>query len=162
MMVALLDRAGRFRSGRQVGSYPGLVPRQWQSGSSDRRGHISRRGCRLARKLLAEVAWMTVRFNPHFRRMYERLRGGSPARTKVAIAGVARHLAVTLWAMLRDGTTWHPPTPHGAQTPPSPGRRRRKDAAATATTRRVEALPPHTPPPSQRQGKKDMMTTTKA
>jgi transposase len=165
MMVALVDRPGRFRSGRQVGSYLGLVPRQWQSGASDRRGHISRQGCRLARKLLVEVAWMTVRFNPHFRQMYERLRGGSPARTKVAIVGVARHLAVTLWAMLRDGTVWRPPTPHVPRTHPSPGRRRRKDAAsatATTTTRRGEALPPHTPPPSQRQGEKDMMTTAKA
>jgi transposase len=163
MMVALVDRPGRFRSGRQVGSYLGLVPRQWQSGSSDRRGHISRQGCRLARKLLVEVAWVTVRYNPQFRRMYERLHGGSPARKKIAIVGVARHLAVTMWAMLRDGTSWRPPASDSEKAPcrpPAPPRARGK--TRTTTVRRGEALPPHTPPPSQRKGKKDMMTTAKA
>ena len=167
LMVALLDRPGRFWSGRQVGSYLGLVPRQWQSGSSDRRGHISRQGCRLARKLLVEVAWMTVRYNPHFRQMYERLHAGSPARKKIAIVGVARHLAVTMWAMLRDGMSWRPPAsdsekaPYRPEAPPR-ARKRTRTTTATTTARRGEALPPHTPPPSQRKGKKDMMTTAKA
>src|SRR5215218_5358003 len=43
-VVAHLDDPKRFRNGRQVGAYGGLVPRQFQSGEDDRRGRITKRG----------------------------------------------------------------------------------------------------------------------
>ena len=109
LLVALIDDPHRFPRGKQVSSYLGLVPRLFQSGAMDRHGRITRHGSRLARKLLVEVAWIGLRYNPHLRAIYERVRRGSPARKKIAIVAVARRLAVLAWAMLRDGTVWHPP-----------------------------------------------------
>ena len=108
LLVALIDQAHRFRRANQIGSYLGLVPRQFQSGAMDRHGRITRRGNRLARSLLVEASWVALRYNPHLRGIYERVHRGSRTRRKVAIVAVARRLAVIAWAMLRDETTWQP------------------------------------------------------
>jgi len=111
LLVALFDDPHRFRRGKQVGSYLGLVPRQFQSGAMDRHGRITRHGHPLARALLVEVAWLGLRWNGRLRAIYQRVHRGSRARRKVAIVAVARRLAVFAWAMLRDGTTWRPERP---------------------------------------------------
>ncbi len=49
-VVAILDDPHRFGNGRQVGCYAGLTPRRWQSGESDRQGHISHAGNGLLRQ----------------------------------------------------------------------------------------------------------------
>ncbi|HTV48289.1 MAG TPA: IS110 family transposase [Phycisphaerae bacterium] len=109
-VVAVLDNPQRFKNGRQVGCYVGLTPRRWQSGQSDRQGHISKAGHRLLRGLLVEIAWLGVWKNTWMREVYEQVRRGSPKRKKIAIVAVARRLLVKLWAMLRDGTPWKNPT----------------------------------------------------
>jgi transposase len=108
-VVAAIGDAKRFRSARQVGCYAGLTPRRWQSGQSDRQGHISRAGNRLLRKLLVEIAWIGVRRKTWMTKVYENVRRGSDKRKKIAIVAVARRLLVRLWAMLRDGTDWKDP-----------------------------------------------------
>ena len=105
-VVAILDDPHRFKNGRQVGCYAGLTPRRWQSGESDRQGHISKAGNRLLRELLVEIAWLGVRNRTWMLEVYERVRRGSDKRKKIAIVAVARRLLVRLWAMLRDGTKW--------------------------------------------------------
>jgi transposase len=104
-VVAYLGDARRFDSGKQVSAYGGLVPRQYQSGESDRRGRITRRGPALLRKLLVECAWVMLRYNPWARAVYARLSRGK-ARKKQAIVALARKLLVRCWAMLRDGAPW--------------------------------------------------------
>jgi transposase len=104
-VVAYLGEARRFRSGKQVSAYGGLVPRQYQSGESDRRGRITRRGPALLRKLLVECAWVMLRYNAWARAVYRRLSRGK-ARKKQAIVALARKLLVRCWAMLRDGKPW--------------------------------------------------------
>jgi len=61
--VHLAD-ASRFRTAEEVGAYAGLVPRQYQSGGTDRRGRITRRGPTLLRAALVECAWCGLRYNP--------------------------------------------------------------------------------------------------
>ena len=102
--------ARRFETGKQVSAYGGLVPRQYQSGESDRRGRITRRGPALLRKLLVECAWVMLRYNPWARAVYLRLSRGQ-ARKKQAIVALARKLVVRCWAMLRDQTPWRDSTP---------------------------------------------------
>jgi len=106
IVVAVLDRPDRFSSGKEVGSYVGLTPRQYQSGDSDRQGRISGHGNHLLRTMLVEVSWAALRCNPALRGVYERARRGSPKRKKIAIVAAARRLLVWCWAMLRDETTW--------------------------------------------------------
>lgn len=108
LVVAVIDDPHRFSSGKQVGSYVGLVPRQYQSGRMDRSGGISKQGHRQLRRLLVEVSWLALRYNPPLCQTYLRIRGGSLSRRKVAIVAVARRLLITCWAMLRDGTPWRP------------------------------------------------------
>ena len=105
-MVAFLDQPKRFASGKQVGCYVGLTPRQYQSGSMDRQGKISGQGNKLLRALLVEVSWLGLRYNPWLRETYHRLLRGSPSRKKIAITAVARKLLVRCWAMLRDDQPW--------------------------------------------------------
>jgi transposase len=105
-VVAFLDEPDRFTTGKQVGSYAGLTPRQYQSGSMNRQGKISGQGNKLLRALLVEVSWLGLRYNNWMRQTYERLLRGSPSRKKIAITAVARKLLVRCWAMLRDGRPW--------------------------------------------------------
>jgi transposase len=115
-VVAHLHQPGRFATGKQVSAYGGLVPRQYQSGETDRRGRISRRGPALLRKLLVECAWAMLRYNPWARATYLRLTHGGKTHKKQAVVALARKLLVRLWAMLRDGRPWR-----GEPAAPTPG-----------------------------------------
>ena len=105
-IVAFLDEPERFASGKQVGCYAGLTPKQYQSGSMDRQGRISGQGNKVLRSLLVEVSWLGLRNNEWMRETYARLLRGSPSRKKIAITAVARKLLVRCWAMLRDEQDW--------------------------------------------------------
>ncbi len=104
-VVAHLHQPERFDTGKQVSAYVGLVPRQFQSGETDRRGRITRRGPAILRKLLVECAWVMLRYNCWAREVYLRLSRGK-ARKKQAIVALARKLLVRCWAMLRDKSPW--------------------------------------------------------
>jgi transposase len=113
-IVALLDQPERFQKARQVSAYVGMVPKELDSGETERRGRITKRGSRLVRSLLVEVAWAGLRYNPWVRETYQRISGGKKSRKKIAIVAVGRRLLVRCWAMLRDGTSWRAPVFHGA------------------------------------------------
>lgn len=105
-IVSLLDAPERFRKASQVSAYIGMVPKAFDSGESERRGHITRQGSRLVRALLVEVAWAGLRHNSWARQTYQRLHGGKKVRRKIAIVAVGRKLLVRCWAMLRDHRAW--------------------------------------------------------
>jgi len=117
MLVAVIDDPHRFDNGKQVAAYVGLTPRQFQSGTMDRQGGITGRGHKDLRKLLVEVSWIGLRWNPRMRVVYERIGRGSRTRKKLAIVAVARRLLIWCWAMLRDETDWREVRP-GADEPP--------------------------------------------
>lgn len=107
-IVTTLDDVNRFKNGRQVSSYIGLVPRQYQSGETDRNGRITKRGSRLLRTLLLECAWVSIQYNAWARTTYERIHGGQKTRKKKAAIALARKIAVVAWAMLKNETDWDP------------------------------------------------------
>lgn len=107
-IVCAIDDAKRFESARQVSAYAGLVPRQYQSGETDRRGRITKRGSRLLRTLLVECAWCSLKYNQWSRLTYERIHGGKRVRRKKAAVALARKILVMAWAMLRDETDYDP------------------------------------------------------
>jgi len=109
MVVAVIDDPKRFKNGKQVGAYVGLVPRLYESGSMSRQGKISKQGHKHLRALLVEVSWLGLRHNAWMREVYKRVCRGSKTRRKIAIVAVARRLLIRCWAMLRDGTNWSPP-----------------------------------------------------
>lgn len=135
VVAAYLHDAPRFRTGKQVSAYSGLVPRQHQSGEIDRRGRISKRGPALLRKMLVECAWCMLRYNAWARGHYQRLTGGGQRRKKQAIVALARKILVRCWAMLRDRQAWRDPQAGPKQPLPPSKRLRQLQSAARAAAR---------------------------
>ncbi len=107
-IVNYIDDPHRFKNARQVGAYAGLVPRQYQSGTTDRRGRITKRGPRLLRTLLVECAWCSLQYNPWSRETYDRIHCGTQSRKKKAAVAVARKILILAWAMMRDEVDYDP------------------------------------------------------
>jgi transposase len=99
--VLIIGKAERFRCGKQVASYLGLVPLEDSSGNQRRLGHITKQGSSMLRFLLVEAAQVTVRSLPEWRSRYFHLmmRRGR----KIAKVAMARRLAVHLYWMMREG-----------------------------------------------------------
>lgn len=112
VLVATIDDPHRFKSARQVSSYLGLVPKQYQSGQMDRNGRITKRGNSLTRTIVVECAWVATRYNAWSKSTYERIRGGQSTRKKKAGVALARKIAVVAWAMMRDEKDWEPQRIH--------------------------------------------------
>ena len=115
-LAAAIDDPHRFKSRKQVSSYFGLVPRQFESGQMSHSGRITKQGNPLVRNLLVEVSWLALRYNPWVRSTFQQIHRGSRSRRHIAIVAVARRLAVRAWAMLRDETPWRMPV--GVETRP--------------------------------------------
>ena len=97
--VLTIGDVQRFRRGKQVASYLGLIPREESSGGRQKLGAISKQGNRLLRSLLVEAAQIAVRYDPQFRREYLHRCHQKPKG--VAKVAAARKLAVRLYWMLR-------------------------------------------------------------
>jgi transposase len=85
-----------------------MVPRQYQSGETDRRGRITKRGPKLVRTILLECAWASLRYNQWSRTTYDRICGGQKTRKKKAAIALARKIVVLAWSMLKHKTDWDP------------------------------------------------------
>jgi transposase len=110
-VVACLDDPHRFRNARQVSAYAGLVPRQFQSGTLDRKGRITKRGPSYIRRILVQCAWLMRRHNPWGEAVIERISRGQKKRRKPAAVALARKILVRCWAMLKKGERWRTPDP---------------------------------------------------
>jgi len=101
--VLIIGKAERFRCGKQVASYLGLVPLE-ASGKRRRLGHITKQGSSMLRFLLVEAAHVAARSLPEWRSRYFHL--AMRRRRKIAKVALARKLAVRLyWSGARDGIT---------------------------------------------------------
>ena len=94
----------RFKNSRQIGNYFGLCPSESSSGEKRRLGTITKHGNPRLRRLMIQLAWRVVIFQPQYRglqRWREVLAVGAPktsaAARKKAIVALARRLAVDLW-----------------------------------------------------------------
>jgi transposase len=103
-MVLTLGPAERFPSGKQVGSYFGLIPSEHSSGGQQRLGRISKQGSSFLRFLLVEAGQTAVRYDAELGRFYRRL--AVRKHRALAKVAVARKLAVRLYLMLREDWTY--------------------------------------------------------
>src|SRR4029077_10284944 len=91
---------------KQVGSYVGLTPSPYQSGSTSRDLGISRAGNAKARTTMIELAWLWLRNQPNsplsvwFR---ERVGNRKGRIKRIAIVAMARKLLIALWRYLETG-----------------------------------------------------------
>ena len=95
-----------FRNRRQVGAIVGLTPTPFQSGNSRREQGISKAGNVPVRRMMVELAWGWLRWQPEsaLSGWYERRFAHNGARArKVGIVALARKLLVALWRYLERG-----------------------------------------------------------
>jgi transposase len=106
-MTALF--AGRtFERAEQLAAYLGLVPVQWESGSSVRgRPHMSKAGPAHLRKVLYMPAVVARRWNPHIKALNDRLL--AKGKSKMAAIGAAmRKLAHLCFGVIHSGKPYDP------------------------------------------------------
>jgi len=103
-MVLTLGPAERFRTGKQVASYFGLIPSEHSSGGGQRLGHITKQGSSFLRFLLVEAGQSAARYDRELGRFYRRL--AMRKHRGLAKVAVARKLAVRLYLMLREDWTY--------------------------------------------------------
>jgi len=108
-IAAEIGDIARFPSPVKLAGYPGLCPRVYQSGESDRRGPLSKHGPRYLRWALVEAAMHASR-HPVYRERYERTkrRLGRQRGARVAQVDLARRLAEAIWYMLTRGQPFAP------------------------------------------------------
>jgi transposase len=107
--VATVDRVTRFRNAHQLESYVGLVPREWSSSETQRKGSITKAGNTRMRWLLVEAAWCVLRRKKKPETAVLRDWADQVARRRgshVAAVALARRLAGILYAMWRDETEY--------------------------------------------------------
>jgi len=95
-----LGDPSRFRDGKALASYVGMIPSEYSSGARQRLGGLSKQGNPLLRFLWGEAAMHAVRRDPELQRFYRRkLVQKGLGKSRVA---AARKLGIRLWIMMRD------------------------------------------------------------
>jgi transposase len=107
--VVTVDDVSRFSDAHQVESYVGLVPREWSSSETQRRGQITKAGNSRMRWLLVQAAWCILRRRRKpetapLRDWADRI--ASRRGRRVAAVALARRLAGILYALWRDETDY--------------------------------------------------------
>jgi len=108
--LAAIDDPHRFRHAHRLEAYLGLVPREYSSGESQRRGPITKAGHSRTRWLLIQAAVSILRRrSPQAEALRTwALRIAARRGRQVAVVALARRLAGILYALLRDGSVFEP------------------------------------------------------
>lgn len=96
----------QFRNRKEVGAYAGLTPTPYNSGDSQREQGISKAGNRRVRKLIIQIAWCWLRYQPQSELSlwyHERFATGGARMRRIGIVALARKLLIALWRYVEDG-----------------------------------------------------------
>ena len=97
----------QFQNRRQVAAALGLTPTPYNSGDSVREQGISRSGNRRIRRLVIEIAWVWLRFQPdsQLSQWYkQRFAQAGKRMRRIGIVAMARRLIIELWRYVEHGT----------------------------------------------------------
>lgn len=94
----------QIRNGRELGALIGIVPAPYQSGATSHDQGISRAGNRHVRRMMVQLAWSWLRYQPTsaLSRWYRARFGQGRRLRRIGIVALARKLLIALW---RFGTT---------------------------------------------------------
>jgi transposase len=94
-----------FQNRKQVGASVGLTPTPYQSGDSHREQGISKAGNRRMRRMLTELAWCWLRWQPDsdLSRWFLCRFGIGKRNRKRGIIALARRLVIALWRYVEYG-----------------------------------------------------------
>jgi transposase len=96
----------QIRNGRELGALVGVVPAPYQSGATSHDQGITRAGNRHVRRMIVQLAWSWLRYQPlsALSRWYrERFSQGRRLR-RIGIVALARKLLIALWRYVETGT----------------------------------------------------------
>jgi transposase len=95
-----------FKNAKQVGACAGLTPTPYDSGDSTREQGISKAGNKRIRKIMVELSWLWLRYQPDsgLSQWFEkRFAHGGKRMRRIGIVALARKLLVALWRYLTHG-----------------------------------------------------------
>jgi transposase len=96
----------QIKNRRQLGALVGLVPAPYQSGESAHDQGITRAGNKHVRRLMVQLAWSWVRYQPDsaLTEWYQGKFGrGSRRLRRIGIVALARKLLIALWHYVEHG-----------------------------------------------------------
>jgi len=91
-----------YSNRRKIACLAGMVPSEWSTGEKERRGSITKVGVPAIRRIIVEMVWRMVLFQPQYKpvqKWQEVLRGRNPALKKKAVVAIGRQLMVDLWRL---------------------------------------------------------------
>lgn len=94
-----IEDMSHFANERQIFSYTGLTPSEHSTGGHIRRGHISRQGKAVVRKVLVLAAWKAIQIDAHLKETFDRI--AMKVGSKKAIVAIARRLVGHIRACFR-------------------------------------------------------------
>src|SRR6266851_4651973 len=95
-----------FANGKTLGSYAGLTPTPFSSGTTEREQGIGKAGNRRLRTVMIELAWLWQRYQPGSAQaswFHERVGGTGRRMRKVMVVAMARRLLIALWRFATRG-----------------------------------------------------------
>jgi len=96
----------QFKNTKQVGACAGLTPTPYDSGDSVREQGVSKAGNKNVRKLMVELSWLWLRYQPNSdlsQWFNVRFGSGGKRMRRIGIVALARKLLVSLWRYLENG-----------------------------------------------------------
>src|SRR6201987_320904 len=93
---------GLYNNRRKIGCLAGMVPSEWSTGDSQWRGSITKVGVPAIRRIITEMVWRMILFQPHYPpvlKWQEVLRGTNKTLKKRAVVAIGRQLIVDLWRL---------------------------------------------------------------
>jgi transposase len=91
-----------YSSGRKIGCLAGMVPSEWSTGNSQRLGSITKVGVPAIRRILTEMVWRMILFQPEYKpvqKWREVLEGSNRGLKKKAVVAIGRQLMVDIWRL---------------------------------------------------------------
>jgi len=109
-IIAYTGNPYRFKSGKQVVSFSGLIPKSNQSGKLDMEQKMSKKGHKRLRTTLIQAAQQVITGTPYFTAYYNRLVIENRKDPMTAIVATANKFTRIIMRMILNGEKFNPPT----------------------------------------------------
>ena len=98
----------QMTSAKQVASYAGLDVKKEQSGDTDKKGHMTKRGNAHLRAGLYFPAMVASWSNPQLMEDYNRICASHPQSKNIALVALERKLLCLMYSLWKSGKRWDP------------------------------------------------------
>lgn len=101
-IVGLLGDLSLFQSAKTMSAHIGLSPCQNQSGTVEKKAHLSNQGIPILKSALYTCAMSAIRYNPICKDFYRKLVDIKHKKKKVALVAVMHKLARIIWGVVHS------------------------------------------------------------